>query len=65
LWIKNQGKLIPWNFSKFLLNKDGEVVLQIDQKPFPLEFRNAIENELGVNMVTQKDKISLKDCEIK
>jgi len=33
---------IPWNFSKFLVDRNGNLLKHYDQKPFPLEFRQDI-----------------------
>lgn len=43
MWNGSQAKVIPWNFSKFIVDRDGNVVKHYDQKPAPEEFRGELE----------------------
>lgn len=50
-WLKSQasgplGKRIEWNFAKFLINRDGQVVKRFSSKTDPLEMEEAIKNYL-------------------
>jgi len=38
---------IPWNFSKFLLNRNGEIVKHIDEEPSPVALIENIEKLLN------------------
>ena len=38
---------ITWNFTKFLVGRDGEVIRRIDPKVAPADFRNEIEAVLS------------------
>lgn len=40
------GKNIKWNFTKFLINKKGQVVKRVAPTVNPLKMKNAIEQEL-------------------
>ena len=39
----SQAQVIPWNFSKFILDREGSVVKHYDQKPSPEEYRGELE----------------------
>lgn len=43
---QNKGKKISWNFEKFLINKDGEIVNRFSPKVKPIELKNDIEQLL-------------------
>lgn len=47
--LNKEGKTedIPWNFAKFLVNKEGKVIKYYHPKVNPEEFRNVIEEELA------------------
>lgn len=50
-WLKSQasgplGKRIEWNFAKFLIDRDGQVVKRFSSKTDPLEMEEAIKNYL-------------------
>ena len=38
-----KGQQIPWNFSKFLVDRSGNLVKYYAQKPLPLEFEEDIQ----------------------
>ena len=38
---------ITWNFTKFLIGRDGEVIRRIDPKVTPAEFRDEVQAALG------------------
>ena len=41
-----KAKVIPWNFDKFLIDRDGKLVLHYSQRPLPLDFVAEIEELL-------------------
>jgi glutathione peroxidase len=43
-WNGSEAKLISWNFSKFLVDRNGTVTKYIEQHPFPAEFRAELES---------------------
>lgn len=48
-WLKEQasgplGKRIEWNFAKFLVNRQGQVVARFSSKTDPLEMEKSIQN---------------------
>lgn len=48
-WLKSQasgplGKRIEWNFAKFLIDLDGQVVKRFSSKTNPMEMEEAIKN---------------------
>lgn len=48
-WLKSQasgplGKRIEWNFAKFLIDRDGQVVKRFSSKTNPMEMEEAIKN---------------------
>ena len=44
---KQQAEVIPWNFAKFLLNEQGQVVHYFEPRTNPLSFADKIEAMLG------------------
>ena len=44
---KNLTELIPWNFAKFILDKDGQVIRYAHPKEEPNSLRQLIDEELG------------------
>jgi len=44
----NEVKEIPWNFAKFLVNADGQVVHYHGSKEEPNSFVNEIQTMLGI-----------------
>lgn len=52
-WLKDQasgplGKRIEWNFAKFLVNRQGQVVARFSSKTNPLEMEESILKHLQV-----------------
>ncbi len=51
-WLKSQdkagGREIKWNFSKFLVGRDGQVIKRYDSKVVPSALSNDIEKALAV-----------------
>lgn len=52
-WLKDQasgplGKRIEWNFAKFLINRQGQVVARFSSKTNPLEMEESILRHLQV-----------------
>ena len=46
-YLKEQlGGRIKWNFTKFLMNRSGEIIARFEPKDAPLSFYQAIENAL-------------------
>lgn len=50
-WLKDQakgplGKRIEWNFAKFLINRDGQVVQRFSSKTEPAEMEEALKRLL-------------------
>lgn len=48
-WLKDQasgplGKRIEWNFAKFLINRQGQVITRFSSKTDPLEMEKSIQN---------------------
>lgn len=48
VWLKSQkkgllGKAIEWNFAKFLIDKNGQVVKRYSSKTAPQEIRQDLE----------------------
>ena len=43
-WNGSEAKLISWNFSKFLVDRNGTVTKYLEPKPFPEEFRADLES---------------------
>jgi glutathione peroxidase len=43
MWNGTQASVIPWNFSKFIVDRDGKLVKHYDQKPSPMEFKGELE----------------------
>ncbi len=51
IWLKNQksgplGKRIEWNFAKFLIGRDGQVLERFSSKTDPKTLQESIENLL-------------------
>ena len=44
---KNEANVIPWNFAKFILDKDGNVLHYASPKTKPEQIRQIIEEELA------------------
>ncbi len=52
-WLKDQasgplGKRIEWNFAKFLINRQGQVITRFSSKTDPLEMEESILRHLQV-----------------
>lgn len=43
------GSAIKWNYTKFLINKNGDVVKRYSPTTNPLKIEKDIENELRLN----------------